>query len=142
MPTGQFKVYVIVVNTQEINVEHFLETIAQVCGIPCTHLVENVVTVSTVNDAKGDTRNLLREAFFNSLPPQKQNVVCGVVCGFSNKQIAQSLDIVQGVVAEYLTEVYQRLEIFENRHGNFPKTVSRYYLIQFFGDYFKSHSTD
>ncbi len=142
MPSASFKVCIVVMNTREINAEHLLESIARACEIDPARLVEDGAIISTVDNSKDNVRDLRREAFFNSLPPQKQNVVYGVACGFGNKQIAQSLEIAQGVVAEHLTEIYQRLEAFEHSHGNFPQTVSRYYLIQFFGDYFNSRTMD
>jgi len=76
-----------------------------------------------------------RTAFYASLTERQRQIVRCVVCGLSNKEIAVELSIVPGVVAEYLSVIYVRLDYFtctdRAPHSN------RARLIRYFGDFFE-----
>ena len=53
----------------------------------------------------------------------------------TNREIAQDLSVVPGVVAEYLGDIYARLDSADHSSG-LPHS-NRARLISFFGDYFE-----
>lgn len=139
MSNKNLKVCIIVLDSSETDIDQLLENIARGCGIEQAQISHDNSFVVSVKNTLADARDTRREAFFATLTPQKQKVVYRAVCGLGNRQIARIMDIAPGVVAEHLTEVYQKLEAFERDNGSLPGVISRHSLIRFFGDYFENH---
>jgi hypothetical protein len=78
-----------------------------------------------------------RLAFYLQLPRRQREIVCGVLRGLTNQQIAAEMIVVPGVVANRLTEIYARLEQVQ---GAVPSgRAARFDLVRFFGDFFERY---
>lgn len=96
---------------------------------------EMQVTVHTAI-VSNNHKNVARSQFYAALTARQRQVVQRVVCGLSNKEVAYELSVVSGVVAEYLSEIYTRLDDAE--HGKGAQHSNRARLISFFGDFFET----
>jgi ATP/maltotriose-dependent transcriptional regulator MalT len=75
-------------------------------------------------------------AFYDGLSQRERQVVHQIVLCWSNEQIARSLWLSKGTVANHLTTIYDKLEstgLFDNTR------VDRRALIRFMGDFLDRH---
>lgn len=98
--------------------------------------MEVAVERATIRGADRHSKHAMRSQFYAALTERQRQIVRQVICGQSNKEIAFDLSIVPGVVAEYLSEIYARLDNAIPANGLQHSNRAR--LISFFGDYFES----
>ncbi len=78
-----------------------------------------------------------RLAFYLQLSRRQREIVCGVLRGLTNQQIAEAMVVVPGVIGNRLTEIYARLEQVQ---GAVPSgRAARFDLVRFFGDFFERY---
>ena len=76
----------------------------------------------------------LRLAFYLQLSRRQREIVCGVLRGMTNREIAATTYVVPGAVANRLTEIYAKLD--EVPGAVVSRRAARFDVVRFFGDFF------
>lgn len=131
-------VLIIVIDTLTPAVE---KTLLQLLENSAAQTAEGILlrdeTLQSLLVPKPNAREALRESFYAQLTPRQKDVVRYATQGLSNLEISRCLNIVPGVVAARLTEVYELLKTLETPECEIRS--NRQGLIHFFGDYFMHH---
>ena len=85
-----------------------------------------------------DDRHATRAKFYEVLNERQRQIVRYVVCGLTNKEIAFQMSLAAGSVAEYLSDIYARLDVSDPGSG--VQHSNRTRLSSFFGDFFEADS--